>query len=306
MSKQILILDSSQIDTFLECPQLHNFSYTQSLTFSGIEEKDAMAMGTLGHKWLEHYYHGKTMGWTQALCVGYANNMNPDVEDKDPNDAGHFPLDAEKRKHVKKRCQDYWMTYSQNDYTPDYEMVYDIKIDENGMPVDSTIRKPLIERGFSYKLYESNEYLFILEGRIDFIGTHNYNRFFMDHKFQLRERKLYPKSIQFKNYAMVTGLNLGIINYIRLHQTVNDKTFVREPISFSSLDLIYWKKELITIYIEVAEQMRKGKFQRRWNACSGKYGYACQFTSICEEHNPQVGELIKIQNYKKKKEWKPW
>lgn len=303
--KQTLILDSTQIDTFLECPTLHDLGYRQSLTLNDTSDKDAISMGTLGHKWLEIYYYNRASGSNLSESVSRANRIDPDKMDNDPLDDHKFPLSGDKREQVLQRCQEYWMTYSQDDYIPDYKCVYDVHIDHRGLPIDTVKKIPLIEQGFSHKLYEDNNYLFILEGRIDFIGTHNYNQFFMDHKFQLRERKLYTKSIQFKNYAMVTGLNLGIINYIRLHKEPSAKTFIREPISFNSIELKRWRSELIEIYIEMAKQLKDGKFRRNWNACSGKFGYPCQFTPICEE-SKEIGELIKIQNYKKKKEWRPW
>lgn len=304
--KQTLILDSSQIDTYLGCPTEWLYSYKESLTQTD-DDKSAMAMGTLGHKWLEYYYDFRARNASVADAVQHANQINPDILDVDPEDKGEFPLDAEKRAQVRKRCQEYWMTYSQNDYIPDYKCTYDIEIDPiSSLPRDVQHKVPLIEQGFSYKLLETPEYLFILEGRIDFIGSHNNTTFFMDHKFQLRERKLYSKSIQFRNYALATGLNLGIINYIRLHKEASNKTFIREPISFGSYELKVWRSELINIYVEIANAVKHNEFPKRWSSCSGKFGYPCKFTHICEEPNIQTAQLIKIQNYKKKKEWKPW
>jgi hypothetical protein len=305
--KQTLILDSTQIDTYYTCPELWNFGYRQSLTLSDAEEKDAIAKGTLGHKWLEIYYDHRARGTTIEHAVEVANKVNPDTLDNDPNDNHQFPLDPQSRKDVIKRCQEYWMTYSQNDYTPDYKCIYGIEIDESsGMPRDVQRKVPLIEQGFSYKLLETPEYLFILEGRIDFIGSHNGNQFFMDHKFQLRERKLYTKSIQFRNYALATGLNLGIINYIRLHKETSNKTFVREPISFNSYELKVWRSELIDVYVQIANAVKHNEYVKNRAACSGKFGYPCEFTRICEEPLQSTANLIKVQMYKQKKEWKPW
>lgn len=285
--KQTLVLDSTQIDTFYTCPTMWDLSYSQNLTITE-EEKDAIAMGTLGHKWLELYYRYKTLGRPLQECVAVANGMNPDEVDTAPEDQGTFPLDAIKRKKVKDRCQLYWMTYSSNDFMPQYE------------------NAPLVEQGFSFKLFESPEYLFVLEGKIDLIASKNGSNFFVDHKFQLRERKLYNKSIQFRNYALATGLNIGIINYIRLHESVSDKTFVREPIAFSAHEMQQWRSELIDKYVEIAGMIEKNRFPKNRASCSGKFGYPCEFTKICEEPNYEVGQLIKIQQYHQKKEWKPW
>jgi PD-(D/E)XK nuclease superfamily len=305
--KQTLILDSSQIDTYLTCPQLWRNSYKDSLTKTDLSDKEAIAMGTLGHKWLEFYYQGRALGKPIGDCVAAANALDPDTMDNEPNDNHKFPLNDEKRKIVKSRMQEYWMTYSQNDYIPDYKLKYEIGISSTtGLPFDAYSKVPLIEQGFSYKLLETPEYLFILEGRIDFIGTYTSQQFFMDHKLQIREHKLYPKSIQFKNYALATGLNLGIINYIRLHKETSNKTFVREPIGFNPYEIKRWRSELINTYVEIANAVKHDEFDYRWSSCSGKFGYACEFAEVCEEPNIGVANLIKIQNFKKKKEWKPW
>lgn len=305
--KQTLILDSSQIDTYLTCPQLWRNSYKDCLTKTDLSDKEAIAMGTLGHKWIEVYYYNRALGKPLEQCVAAANAINPDEMDGEPNDNHKFPLSDEKRKQVKSRCQEYWMTYSASDYVPDYKLKYNISVDAaTGLPIDVYEKVPLIEQGFSHKLLETPEYLFILEGRIDFIGTYTSQTFFMDHKFQLREHKLYPKSIQFKNYALATGLNMGIINYIRLHKETSAKTFVREPIAFNSYEIKRWRSELINIYVEIANAVKHDEFDYRWSSCSGKFGYNCEFVDVCEEPNLNVANLIKIHNYKKKKEWRPW
>lgn len=304
MPKQTLILDSTQIDSFYECPSLWNFRFRENLTASEAEEKDAIAMGTLGHKWMERYYTLKALGKSIPECIVYANAFDPDVEDV--NDNHIYPLDKDKRKKVIDRCQHYWMTYSIQDFNVDSARDYAIDVDFAGMPVDVWRNRPLVEQGFSYKLFESPEYLFILEGKIDVIASQGGNTLFVDHKFQLRERRLYNKSIQFRNYAMVTGLHLGIINYIRLHESISNKTFVREPVSFNSYELLQWRHELIDKYVEIAQMVKKNWYNKNRAACSGKFGYPCEFTKICEEPNVVTGNLVKLSAYKQKKEWRPW
>lgn len=313
--QQIVILDSTQIDAYDTCPTLWLHSYHESLELSNGDSKDAIVMGTLGHLWMENYYRAKALGKPIQDCTAEAFNACKEVDslDQDPDDNHTFPLDSEKRKIVLERCNQYWMTYSNSDFIPACRDEYDIKIDPlTDLPIDSVTKIPIVEKGFSYELFNTREYLFILEGRIDLIASMgNSNGFgFVDHKFQLRERNLYPKSIQFKNYALATGLNLGIINYIRLHKEVSNKTFKRDIIAFNSQEIRAWRGELIDIYINVAKNLKaddsKWSFPRRRSQCSGKFGYACQFIHICEEPNREVGELIKVQQYKKKKEWKPW
>ena len=316
MVQQVVILDSTQIEAYDTCPTMWYNGYRSSLELIQDQEDEnnslkAIRMGTLGHKWLEIFYTHKAMGCSTTSAVNLANAFDPDLADE--LDLHQFPLDKDQRKTVIERMQFYWMKYANDDFQPACRQDYDISVDANsGLPIDGFKKVPLVERGFSYELFNSPEYLFILEGRIDLIAPigNSTQLGFVDHKLQLRERQLYPKSIQFKNYALATGLNYGIINYIRLHQTVSAKTLVRQLISFNSFEIRTWRSELIEIYVNVAKDLKAGDpkwaFARKRSQCSGKFGYTCQFAHICEEPDREVGELIKLQRYKTKQEWKPW
>lgn len=306
MTRQIVIADSSRISTFGECPEKLNLSYKQNLTHFD-DEKEAISAGTYGHKLMEIYYNCIARGSKPDVASGIALKFDVDKEDKvDPQ----FPLSDENRKLVRSRFEKYWMLHTGRDFEPGFQRLsqYQITIDENGLPVDNYVDviDPLVEKGFSYPVLDTKEYLFILEGRIDLIDTSNNLRKFVDHKFQFRERKLYEKSIQFRNYALASGCNFGIINYIRLHKSETDKTFVRQPISFNPGELQVWKEELTEIYIRMAKAEKSGEYYRERSSCPGKYGYSCEFTHICDEPNEFVRINIKNTNYKKKVEWKPW
>jgi hypothetical protein len=134
-----------------------------------------------------------------------------------------------------------------------------------------------------------------------------------DHKFQSRERDLYLKSIQFRNYSMVTKLPIGVVNYIRFAKKIEkDKTFKRAVISFSRLEMEAWRQELLAIFNRVEQFLRFPETMssveiRNWAACSGRFGYTCEFTPLCEEwNNSPLVQLKKEAEFKKKVEWRPW
>ena len=302
---QTLILDSSQISSFLECQEKWNLSYIENLTRSNVTD-NPIAAGTLMHKYLEIYYKKIGEGHPPLNAYQIAGSFNPDKEDH--KDKG-YPLGVDLRRRVLNRFTDYVTVYtSKKDYEVAKRKVYDIKFNEHGLPVDGTKEEPLVEQGFSYELLNNKEYLFILEGRIDLLAVLGSEHVWVDHKLQFRERELYSKSIQFRNYALATGLNLGVINYIRLHQSVNEKTLVRQPISFSSLENRLWKQELIEIFISIAKSLSNGdrEFKKNREACSGKFGYPCPFTPICEEWSGETREAIKKRDFVKREEWQPW
>jgi len=310
MARQTLIFDSSQLSTLLECEQKHAYEYTESLTEINLKDPaltfqvpDKIAAGTLGHKYLEIYY--KTLGITKdpTIAARTALDFDPDKSDvQDPE----FPLCPDLRKKVRDRFGDYLLKYSAGDYTVGLRNTTEIQV-HDGWLRDVQVPEALVEQGFSYELYNSSEYLFVLEGRIDFIGHQRGESLWMDHKWQMRQRNLYGKSIQFRNYTLVTGFNLGVVNYVRLKDKVDSTTLVRQPISFSPGEIRAWKEELTEIYVSIAKRQKAANFpaQNR-SACPGKFGYECQFTSLCDLYDIRQRQAQKQMYFTKKKEWRPW
>lgn len=265
-------------------------------------------MGTFGHHLLEIYYKAKSKGFSADKAATEALEWG--------NKLDGFPLSPDKKCAVINRFNDYWMTYSRNDIEVAMgKLVHGIQFVDNGTtgtafsdywPIDVYTPNPLVEKGFSYELLNTPDYLFILEGRVDVIGNISGNLAFMDHKFQGRSHELYQKSIQFRNYSLALDLSLGIINYIRLHKEITKDTLKREIISFPPWERKWWKTELIKIYLRIAERMRTKDFEMNFSACPGKYGFKCEFTKICEEHDLVTIEAVKSQNYKQKEIWRPW
>lgn len=295
--RQILILDSSQISLFDECETKWKLAYGENLTTSN-EVREDMAMGTFGHHLLEIYYKAKSKGFTPDKAAVEALEWG--------NKLDGFPLSPDKKCSVIARFNDYWMTYSRNDIEVAMGKPVHSILPFDDVAIDVYTQNPLVEKGFSYELLNTPDYLFILEGRVDVIGNISSSLAFMDHKFQGRSHELYQKSIQFRNYSLALDLSLGIINYIRLHKEITKDTLKREIISFPPWERKWWKTELIKIYLRIAERMRTKDFEMNFSACPGKYGFKCEFTKICEEHDLVTIEAVKSQNYKQKEVWKPW
>jgi hypothetical protein len=306
---QTLILDSSQISAWFECPTIWAnrglIQINKRDPAATNRPPDKMAAGSLGHKYLEIYYDTLARTKLSAIAARAALDFDPDAADKiEPQ----FPLDVKLRKAVLDRFIEYMMVYPpEMDYRPAVKQKSAVGVNSAGLLIDTTVPDPLIEKGFSYNLYESPEYLFVLEGRIDFVGyAKDGTLLWMDHKWQIKEHALYEKSIQFRNYSLATGLNLAVINYIRLHKELQNNTFVRQPLSFSSLEMRYWRQELIETYVAIAKQVAAGQFPQNRGACGGSWGHACQFTPLCEEYNPTAKQQIAKRDFTARKEWRPW
>lgn len=340
MPKKTLILDSTQIAAYYDCPRLWNFAHRQNLVSFNTPPNDPLLMGTYGHKLLEIYYKSRAKGLGLKDATDKAFNFNVDEEicqicnhtkeshkvsitqkntnscsecinfnlnqkdtsklvNPDHNFQGKpFPLSEEKRKLVRDQFLLYTFTYAQDDFT--------IPSPEN------------VELGFSHNLYEDDEKLFILEGKIDLFNVNLKNTLFgfVDHKTQSRRHEIYGKSIQFRNYAYVTNAMFGMVNYIRFTKGVTKDTFQRQIINFSSIDHRLWEMRLIGVYHKVYEMLLKAEIfgpkfwfkeesEPKWSSCNGRYG-VCSYTPLCEENNERV-QLVKVDSlYTKKEEWKPW
>src|ERR1035437_770213 len=301
---QTLIMDSSQLSNWHGCHQEWAFRGLVQINKKDPAEtlrpSEAIAAGSLGHKYLEIYY--ATLAATQDGGLAAKTALAFDPNKAGDADKHQFPLDPNLQDKVHDRIIDYFMMYSpERDYKPAWKrkpICVTVKkcrlcgAIRNGKPLplpasgcqhevvetlaDSYVRDSLIEKGFSYKLYESSQYLFVLEGRIDFMGeAQDGTLLWMDHKFQFREHQLYAKSLQFKNYSLATGLNMAVINYVRLHDKIGPKTFVRQPLSFSSMEMRQWTEELIDIYVTIAKTIASpDRKSTRLNSSHANISYA--------------------------------
>ena len=290
--KRTIILDSTQISDFLTCPMLWHLRHEEHLA-SKHGQSEPIRAGSFGHILLEHYYKNTVTQTSKAeaarLAIAHANSV-----------AVEFNLQTDLYKLIINRFNMYWMRWSAlRDITPN--------ADDSG---------PLVERGFSYLLHEDQDIIFVLEGKIDVIGQYAGQPVFMDHKFQFRRRDLFRKRIQFRNYALVTGLTTGVINYIRLTKEISDTTFSRDVVTLMANEHEWWKSELINIFTQVALARGFGDYLRNWDSCEGKFGYPCDFTTsdgrlgICESmHDEQLVKYIKENQYitiQESERWKPW
>lgn len=291
--KLVVIADSTQINHFLECPRYHNYNDLERLEplvmdkdgqLVAIEEpKEAIVCGTYGHKLLELYYESLACNNKVQLSMDLALNYDPykACEDKQP-----FSLEKPTVELIKQRFREYVYTHHLNDIVP--------------------ANPEAIEVGFSTPIYETESRLFILEGRVDLIGSLGGQPIIVDHKFQMRPHKLYKKSVQFRNYALATDHLLLMINYVRLTKGISKDTFHRDLASFSRQELEVWRQRLIQIYEQMVEAQHTNQYEQNWSSCSGKYSQECPYTPLCEEWNKDIIEAKKRTMYWQKEAYKPW
>lgn len=325
MSKFTLAADSSQIDCYLECPQKWVNQYLKRYVPLNFQPDEALNMGTYGHKLLELFYRAKARGLGLNDSVKLFDAYNPDVDNCECNCGKEFhqeipelgivectrcrkctsfrpkalELPAKVRQKVRKRMVEYCFEYQREDVIP--------------------VSEQHVEVGFSEPIYEDSDNLFVLEGRIDLLGKWRGLDVFVDHKIQGMRYWLYPNSVQFKNYSLITR-RTGVINYIRLtEKVVKDETITRSLVTLQTPELNAWHKRLIQVFFRMkktiqALQSSKDGVERNWSACKGhkltfdknKPEY-CWYGTLCEEIDPTMlpkkeEQLFKIQEVP----WRPW
>lgn len=343
--KLVLALDSSQLASFDECPTKWHYQYQEGLVPINARSTYPMDMGTYGHKLMEIFYKRISEGRLRLDAMDDALNFNIDqhvcrcfhndekhgrlLEEAEPERLHcheeptgptqclvigchcesfvgvEFPLTAEQRKQVQDRFCEYCF------------------VEGTAIPFLIPHSPKHVEVGFSKKIYEDDKRLYILEGRVDLMGqiAGNVEKGWADHKWQIKETDLYLKTIQFRNYAMVLELSLGVVNYVRLAKKFEvGKTFKRAVISFSKQEMDWWRARVIEMFrrVEVcaitgidmepnSQWYREDDTYRHRSACSGKFGYPCAYTQICENSfNPQFVKIIETTDYVKRPIWRPW
>lgn len=296
MPKKSLILDSTQIAEFLLCPRMWHYKYSMKLTSHFSKRVNVpMQQGSLGHKYLERYYKNLGSRITPHKAMSAAiNELNPEEESN-----GEITLQMPEIQQVKDSLWNYFFCYQA---AGDFE-----------------IEKPeQVELGFSEKIYEDDDKLFVLEGKIDLLRPifRGNQLGFADHKFQTRKHDLYRRNVQFKNYALVTKTAVAMVNYIRLTKKVDETTFDRQMLTFGPMDHEAWRGRLIGIFNRVLNKLEVANVdplfwqtmgsEPNWAMCSGQYGYECEFTNVCEETSPHAALVVLNSNFVTKQEWKPW
>ncbi len=279
MSRFSLALDSTQITDLLACPYRWNLAYREHLIHK-FQKKEAFDWGTIMHALLEAFYLKLKNGSRRDIAMNNALTLFDEARK-----SVRTIISAEDKRFIEQRFIAYTIQRTPHDITP-----------------------LEVEKGFSIPILDNENFLFVLEGRIDMIGQlENGTKLWMDHKTQDRKYDLYDHSIQFKNYSLATGLGYGMVNYIGWQDTITKDTFRRQLVHFSPLTLQLWRERLITIFMGAAANILGNTFPLNESACHQKWGI-CEFSEVCpsvEPHSKIREGLVKI-NYMKREPWLPW
>ena len=244
--KQTIVLNSHSLGNFQQCEQRHLLADLVSL--EPLVSKKSFDEGSFIHTWLRLFYY---------------NRKKPSVARKKVLvNAMLWQSVAMKRWKIpaNRAFELYRVLVS---YSHEYK-------NENWKTIG-------VEVGFSKILYEDENYLFIYEGRLDWMGWAGADKLVVDHKSRNGKYTIYEFNNQTRGYLWATGATKFVYNFLTL---TNVPSFSRETFSFTEDQIEAWKQDTIEWYFRVARAIESQKYLKSWN-CSGKYG-VCEFHNICE------------------------
>lgn len=285
-----IILDASQIEVFEACPRKWYYSYILNLIpHKGYSPFD---IGLYYHSVLKFYYdlyRTKEFDIVQKLqqTIDFAKDQKLFLQ---------YNIDNREDQifHIQRLIT----------YLNKYE-------DE-----DANMEIIATEGGFSQLLFENDERRYILEGKIDLVGSKQPEGLFvMDHKTQSRKDDRWEFNHQVCNYLHFTKANYFIYNYIGLQDKLPAEGLRRCIYKPPEGMIDQWLKEVKLTFdqmynyitVPIAYNHKDEVFPRRRSACdSSKYGL-CQYHKLCSVPDDSIWTEVVKSAYKEKDEkWRAW
>jgi hypothetical protein len=282
--KDVLELDSTQVATWMECEMKWNLGYNEHLISLGSEAKH-FGKGKVIHTLLENFYEA----WPQeipnrqdammaAIVATQEWIQNPKTENE------KIDIDDSEWKYLVRRFMSYVQFYH-----------------------NENVKAVGVEVGFSVPLLDTKQALYVLSGRIDFIGEENGRKFWRDYKSQARDYEYYKMKPQFMNYCVALGCNVGVVDYFGLQESEPKKGwFRRQAFQYTQAQLDRWKFQLITIFAAIAKAKRENRYEQNWEMCKHGLNYKCPYTQICEQTTAGAAREVKALYFREREPWSPW
>jgi hypothetical protein len=306
MNKYTLALDASQLNQFGKCNLSWAYAYRENLQLSGTSTA-AMDMGTLMHSLLDKFYK-KAPLWNALGRSKCSKLAIIEFHDTDAEMIKKFS--AQEIGFIEKRFIEYVMNYEDRDLNPM------IRFNDTGAAIAAS------ELGFSKVLYEDENVLFLVEGKIDVIHIDDSSRakVIVDHKTRGRVNQLYGYRPQVLTYTWATDCDYFMYNYVG---TQDDKSgaimkaghiFEREVVSVPKWMRDRWQIKMLKIFWNIAVQddnfpnfPNEYKFEANNSNCAGSFDSSpCMFHHLCETQGDEMREHLKRFKYEKKEPWEPW
>jgi hypothetical protein len=138
-----------------------------------------------------------------------------------------------------------------------------------------------VEKMFSAVIYEDDDLIVVMEGRIDLVAKAGEETIVIDHKSEGRKSKRSMLDNQFICYPFILGLDKVCQNVIGLQTSYSaDKRFERILHPYTDNIKQEWYESTIYKAKEIADCSETEFFPRSYSSCN-KWG-GCPYKSICE------------------------
>lgn len=276
MSQTILTLDSQALNAYGTCEVFYNLSFLQH--YKPKSHKPALVRGTHLHNVLYLFYKSKMKKCNYDICVSKGMRYLSII-------GKHWP--KEEFLLLVQKFSEYCTYYR----------------GETLCPIG-------LEKGFSKILWQNKDYIFIYEGRIDFVGRFKNDpaRFWMDHKSESSKEELNPNSDQFIGYSWALGslVGNGIINYLGMQKSYKpEDSFRRTSIQHKKEIIQEWKDQTIIKYFKIMDLQRHGIYLKNRHSCKPYRCNLCMYNEICNQTHPAKIQSLLNTDFEIK-EWKAW
>jgi hypothetical protein len=253
MSKVNIVMDASQYDMFLLCPQRFHNRY--NLNLQAPVKKMQLDRGTVVHVGAETYYEALKNGakYQDAVVAALSKMREASVfSDLEPE--------------MVDRCLDVMEEYF------DYWRVADQSLNIVG-----------VEQPFIYLLYEDDEVRIHMAGKIDLITSDNkYTNLPTDHKTYDRSFELTRMSNQFKNYTHALKSNYLVVNRIGFQKTLKPhEKFLRPMLSFDPLVFEQWTHNVVLNIMHYLQCAATNEWPMNETSCD-KFHRKCEYLDACD------------------------
>lgn len=269
MAKVNIVMDMSQYDMFLLCPERFNNRYNRNLTLPTKEMR--LDRGTVVHVGCEVYYDALKKGAIYADAVTAALSK---VREAAVTASDLEPEVVNRILDVMEEYFDYWRVADQNFHIVD------------------------VERPFLYLLYEDEEVRIHLAGKIDLIVSDNqYTNLPYDHKSYDRDSEVTRMPNQFKCYSHAVKSNFLIVNRIGFQKTLKPhEKFKRIPLSYDPLIHEQWRRNVIANIFRYLECVATGYWPMNETSCD-KFNRKCEYFEPCDASGVEAKMYKLSSNY---------
>lgn len=271
IDKQTVLISASQLDTIQLCHRKHYFRDILNLsTIEGIKD-EGLEKGDLFHYLLDLHYKSIIDSKGDSLIkLETATELGL-------NQATKLNLGDEESNGIIKLYGEY------RDYYPFDESIWE--------PEESEVP-------FAVVVYEDDELVIILQGKIDLLAINKKVNLplIIDHKYSSKNYPVSSRDTQNLSYCLATGRRDFIINQCGDQKSYSpDKRFLRPSFCYSEhqidefrQDVIYWTLEIVKNHMRV-EQGEHIPANRK--ACKF-FNKLCTYWELCETSPDNVAGKI--------------